>query len=60
MTFADWFWLAFMVFLLLTVVVLQCREINRKRDNFRAIEAERTARENAQPHGSVDVWGWPR
>lgn len=58
MTFADWFWLAFMVFLLLTVVVLQCREINRKRDNFRAIDAERRARENAAPLGNAErYWG---
>lgn len=60
MTFADWFWVAFMVFLLLAVVVLQCREINQRRDNARAIDAERTARENTKPNGSVDVWGWPR
>ena len=61
MNAADWFWLGFLCFLLLAVVVLSCRDINRRRDENRgAIDAERIARENAQPNGSVDVWGWPR
>lgn len=55
-----WVYLALCVALLVVPPILDCRRINRKRDNARAIEAERLAREASHPNGHVDVWGWPR
>lgn len=56
----SWVYLSLCLGLLVLPPVIQCRRINRERDNSRAVEAERIARENAHPSGSVDVWGWPR
>lgn len=39
----------------------ETRRINRKAENFRAGEAERIARKNAAPLGSVDrIYDWER
>jgi hypothetical protein len=47
-------WLALLVALLVIPAVIDCRRINRRRDNARSIDAERMARENAAPLGNVD------
>jgi hypothetical protein len=51
---SDILWVAFCLALLVIPAVIDCRRINRRRDNGRAIDAERMARENAAPLGNVD------
>lgn len=53
MTIPAWIYLALCVALLVLPPVLSCRRINRRRDNGRAVEAERIARENAAPLGNA-------
>lgn len=55
-----WFWPALAIACLLVLAEWDAWRINRRRHNLRAVEAERIARENAHPLGSVDIWGWPR
>jgi hypothetical protein len=50
----SWAYLALCVALLVIPPVIDCRRINRRRDNYRAIDAERAARENAAPLGNAD------
>ena len=50
----EFVWLIGSALCLLAAAVLQVREANMKRDNFRALEAERVARENAAPLGNAD------
>lgn len=50
----DWVYLALCLGLLVVPAIFDCRRINRRRDNFRDIEAERIARENAAPLGNAD------
>lgn len=54
----EWAYLALCFALLMVPAFVQIRSANRKRDNFRAVEAERIARENATPWGNVDVQWW--
>lgn len=50
----DWVYLMLCLALLVVPPVLQCRQINQRRDKYRAIDAERVARENAAPLGNAD------
>lgn len=52
----SWVYLVLSLALLVVPPMIQCHQINRRRDNGRAIEAERIARENAQPFGNVTRW----
>lgn len=53
----DWVYLALSAALLVVPPVVQCWQINRRRDNWRAIDAERVARENAHPLGNAErLW----
>lgn len=54
MTIPSWIWLAGSLALLVVPPLWQAHVINRRRDNFRAIDAERAAREAAAPLGNVD------
>lgn len=49
----DWGYLIGSALCFLALAVMQVRECNRKRDNFRDVEAERVARENAYPLGNA-------
>lgn len=53
MTIPLWTWPVLCVLLLLAVGEYDAWRINRRRDNFRAVEAERQARLNAAPLGNV-------
>lgn len=50
----GWLWPAVVVGCLLLLVVLDARRIQRGAARYRAIEAERIARENSAPLGSVE------
>lgn len=61
MTVPLWIWPVLCVVLLLIVGEYDAWRINRRRDNARAIEAERIARRNAAPLGNAEiVWDWKR
>jgi hypothetical protein len=47
-------WPALVVASLLVLVVIDARRIHRGASQYRAIEAERIARENAAPLGNAD------
>lgn len=49
-----WFWPIFAVLLLLLMCHLELRQAERNRQNSRAINAERVAREAAKPLGNAD------
>jgi hypothetical protein len=49
-------WAALVIACLIVWAELDCRRINRQRDNYTAIDAERIARENAAPLGNVSRW----
>lgn len=51
-----WFWPAICVVCLLLVGSWDAWRINRRRDNLRAVEAERRAREASAPLGNADRW----
>ena len=53
MTIPLWIWPALAVACLWLLAWEETRRINRRRDNGRAIEAERIARENAYPLGNA-------
>lgn len=46
-------WPAIAVLCLIAIAEWDCWRINRQRDNSRAVEAERIARQNAHPLGNV-------
>lgn len=49
-----WVWPVLAVAALLALAEYECWQINRKRDNARAVEAERLARYNSAPLGNAD------
>lgn len=54
----DWVFLIGSALCLLAAAIVQVRASTCKIDNFRAVEAERTARENAHPLGNAErFWG---
>lgn len=55
----TWFYLALCLALLVVPPVWSCHRINRQRDNYRDIEAERIARDASRPLGNVDP-DWSR
>lgn len=51
-----WVWPALCVVCLIALAEYDCWQINRRRDNARAVEAERIARQNAAPLGNARVY----
>ena len=61
LTIPLWTWPALCVACLWLLAWEETHRINRRRDNYRAIEAERLAREAAHPLGNADrIYDWNR
>lgn len=52
----DWIWPFIMIGCLLWLAHLDVRRIKRGAENYRAVEAERLAREATAPLGNVKRW----
>jgi cytochrome c-type biogenesis protein CcmH/NrfF len=53
----DWLYPGIAVVCIALIAWRDERRMRRRIENFRAIEAERTARENTRPHGNVERVG---